>query len=36
MFREGAGKDNIKRGKFGRYAHDKVFIVSDGAGPGKS
>jgi hypothetical protein len=25
--------DAIKRRKFGRYAHDKVFIVSDGTGP---
>jgi hypothetical protein len=29
-----AGGDNaIKRRKFGRYAHDKVFIVSDATGP---
>jgi phosphatidylserine/phosphatidylglycerophosphate/cardiolipin synthase-like enzyme len=28
-------KDKIRRGKFGRYAHDKVFIVSDSSGPRK-
>jgi PLD-like domain len=28
-----AGDAAIKRGKFGRYAHDKVFIVSDRDGP---
>lgn len=28
-----ARKGVIKRGKFGRYAHDKVFIVSNGKGP---
>ena len=28
-----AGQDAIKRGKFGRYAHDKVFVVSDHDGP---
>ncbi|MDH6242646.1 phospholipase D-like domain-containing protein [Mycobacterium sp. OTB74] len=28
-----AGADSIKRGKFGRYAHDKVFVVSDKDGP---
>jgi len=28
-------KDKIMRGKFGRYAHDKVFIVSDNNGPRK-
>lgn len=27
------GQGCIKRGKFGRYAHDKVFIVSNAAGP---
>ncbi len=32
-FVEQAGVDAIRRGKFGRYAHDKAFIVSDGAGP---
>jgi len=26
-------KDKIRRGKFGRFAHDKVFIVSDSNGP---
>ena len=25
----------MKRGKFGRYAHDKVFIVSNEGGPTK-
>jgi hypothetical protein len=28
-----AGESAIKRGKFGRFAHDKVFIVSDQDGP---
>ncbi len=28
-----ARKNVIKRGKFGRYAHDKVFIVSNAKGP---
>jgi phosphatidylserine/phosphatidylglycerophosphate/cardiolipin synthase-like enzyme len=28
-----AGVDAIKRGRFGRYAHDKVLIVSDKTGP---
>jgi PLD-like domain len=28
-----AGADAIQRGKFGRYAHDKIFIVSDQTGP---
>ena len=28
-------KDQIRRGKFGRFAHDKVFIVSDSNGPRK-
>jgi hypothetical protein len=32
-FTEQAGIDAIKRGKFGRYAHDKVLIVSDKTGP---
>ncbi len=32
-FAEKAGAAAIKRGKFGRYAHDKVFIVSDDTGP---
>jgi hypothetical protein len=30
-----ASKSRIKRGKFGRYAHDKVFIVYDAADPKK-
>jgi phosphatidylserine/phosphatidylglycerophosphate/cardiolipin synthase-like enzyme len=29
------GKDRIKRGRFGRYAHDKVLIVSNANGPQK-
>ena len=29
------GKADILRGKFGRYSHDKVFIVSDGQGAKK-
>jgi len=29
------GKDRIKRGRFGRYAHDKVLIVSAANGPQK-
>ena len=28
-----AGASAIKRGKFGRFAHDKIFIVSDSTGP---
>jgi phosphatidylserine/phosphatidylglycerophosphate/cardiolipin synthase-like enzyme len=32
-FRSRAGQNTIKRGQFGRYAHDKVFIVSDDDGP---
>ena len=28
-----AGQSGIKRGKFGRYAHDKVLVVSDADGP---
>ena len=32
-FVEQAGAGAIKRGKFGRYADDKVFIVSDATGP---
>jgi hypothetical protein len=33
-FKAQAGADSaIKRGRFGRYAHDKVFIVSDQQGP---
>jgi hypothetical protein len=30
-----AGAGEIKRGKFGRYAHDKVLVVSDASGPRK-
>lgn len=30
------GAGVIKRGKFGRYAHDKVFVVSNAAGPVKA
>lgn len=34
LFRKASGKkDQILRGKFGSYAHDKVFIVSKGASP---
>lgn len=32
-FTSDAGEAAIKRGKFGRYAHDKIFIVSDHDGP---
>jgi hypothetical protein len=32
-FASDAGADAIQRGKFGRYAHDKIFIVSDQTGP---
>jgi phosphatidylserine/phosphatidylglycerophosphate/cardiolipin synthase-like enzyme len=35
LFARTPSKDNIKRGKFGRFAHDKVFIVSDEHGPRK-
>jgi hypothetical protein len=36
LFRDAAkAPAEIKRGKFARYAHDKVFIVSDGSGPKK-
>jgi phosphatidylserine/phosphatidylglycerophosphate/cardiolipin synthase-like enzyme len=35
LFANAAGADRIKRGRFGRYAHDKVFIVSDQNGPRK-
>ena len=36
LFRKAAtGNADLKRGKFGRYAHDKVFIVSDRSGPRK-
>jgi hypothetical protein len=35
-FKEAAkGEAAIKRGKFGRFAHDKVMVVSDGAGAKK-
>jgi hypothetical protein len=33
LFAEKAGADRIKRGKFGRYSHDKVFVVSRGGTP---
>lgn len=36
LFNKAAGKKTLlKRGKFGRYAHDKVFIVSNKGGPTK-
>lgn len=35
LFAEQAGADRIKRGHFGRYAHDKVFVVSRGGVPFK-
>jgi phosphatidylserine/phosphatidylglycerophosphate/cardiolipin synthase-like enzyme len=36
LFRKATGKkDSLKRGKFGRFAHDKVFIVYDKNGPVK-
>src|SRR5512147_2022644 len=43
LFKKAAGesrstpavKSRIKRGRFGRYGHDKVFIVYDAAGPKK-
>jgi hypothetical protein len=36
LFNKAAGKKTLlKRGKFGRYAHDKVFIVSNKSGPTK-
>ncbi|MBP1822473.1 hypothetical protein [Mycobacterium sp. OAE908] len=34
-FAAAAGAGAIKRGKFSRYAHDKVFILSDATGPRK-
>jgi len=34
-FAAAAGAGAIKRGKFSRYAHDKVFVVSDATGPRK-
>lgn len=30
LFIKAAGRDAIKRGRFGRYAHDKVFVVYKG------
>jgi phosphatidylserine/phosphatidylglycerophosphate/cardiolipin synthase-like enzyme len=33
LFVKAAGKAQIKRGKFGNFAHDKVFIVSNKSGP---
>ncbi|MBV9859090.1 MAG: hypothetical protein JO038_03145 [Alphaproteobacteria bacterium] len=33
LFATAAGAGAIKRGHFGRYAHDKVFVVSDANGP---
>ena len=35
LFIKRAGADRIKRGKFGRYAHNKVLIVSNADGPQK-
>lgn len=35
LFAAKAGADRIKRGHFGRYAHDKVFVVSRGETPVK-
>jgi hypothetical protein len=35
LFADKAGAGNIKRGHFGRYAHDKVFVVSRGGEPTK-
>lgn len=35
LFAKAAGKKAIKRGKFGRFAHNKVFVVSDKNGPVK-
>lgn len=35
LFAERAGEDRIKRGHFGRYAHDKVFVLSRGGIPAK-
>jgi hypothetical protein len=34
-FVRAAGRDAIKRGHFGRYAHDKVLVVSSGSAPVK-
>jgi PLD-like domain len=33
LFVKAAGKTQIKRGKFGNFAHNKVFIVSNKSGP---
>ena len=33
--KEAIGGSAIKRGKFGRYAHDKVFVISNASGPQK-
>jgi hypothetical protein len=33
LFVKAAGKSQIKRGKFGNFAHNKVFIVSNKSGP---
>jgi phosphatidylserine/phosphatidylglycerophosphate/cardiolipin synthase-like enzyme len=33
LFDKAAGAGQIKRGKFGSFAHDKVFIVSNKSGP---
>jgi hypothetical protein len=33
LFVKAAGKTQIKRGRFGNFAHDKVFIVSNKSGP---
>jgi hypothetical protein len=35
LFAQQAGAGAIKRGKFGRYAHDKVFVVSKAGNPVK-
>ncbi len=35
LFAKAAGAERIKRGKFGRYAHDKVVIVSRDGSPAK-
>jgi hypothetical protein len=31
--KQATGQEAIRRGQFGRYAHDKIFIVSDSDGP---
>jgi phosphatidylserine/phosphatidylglycerophosphate/cardiolipin synthase-like enzyme len=33
LFIKAAGKSQIKRGKFGNFAHNKVFVVSNKSGP---